>query len=159
MSRRERMKHAVAAGRFDEVETIVSEKPRSVRHIVGLMYGLDESVRKNCAEALVIASKYHPKLIERVVTSLVWAMDEQSGTYAPNAPEILRVIAESKPELLVPAMGELVRLAGDTSLSEGLCDTLRVVAKSCPGELGRKLKRSLTMRRKYGKQCDIATRI
>ena len=50
---RDRLRQAVQAGRFDEVEAIVSKEPKMVRHIVGLMYGLDEAVRKNCAEAFL----------------------------------------------------------------------------------------------------------
>ncbi len=158
MSERDDIRAAVFAGNFDDVEAIVCEEPRSVRRIVGLMYRLDENTRKNCAKALVIAAKHHPKLIKRVVKDLVWAMDEQSGTYAPTAPEILKTIADDKPELLVPVMGELVRLASDSSLSEGLESTLRVVADRCPGELGRRLARSLNTQMKYGKQSHIASR-
>jgi len=158
VSKRDDIKEAVSKGRFDDVEAIVSEEPRSVRHIVGLMYGLDLNVRKNCAEALVIAARHHPKLVKRVVKNLVWAMDEQSGTYAPTAPEILKAIADENPELLVPVMGDLVRLAGDSSLNQGLSSILRVVSNRCPGELGRRLARTLDMRMKYGGQCDIASR-
>ncbi len=158
MTGRDDIRAAVFTGNFDDVEAIVSKEPRSVRRIVGLMYGLDGDARKNCAKALVIAAKHHPKLIKRVVKNLVWAMDEQSGTYAPAAPEILKTIADDNPELLVPVMGELVRLAGDSSLSEGLGSTLRVVANRCPGELGRKLATSLGTQMKYGKQSHIASR-
>ncbi|MCP4677985.1 MAG: hypothetical protein GY854_21210 [Deltaproteobacteria bacterium] len=158
MSGRDDIRAAVFAGNFDDVEAIVAENPRSVRRIVGLMYGLDEDIRTNCAKALVIAAKYHPKLIKRVIKNLVWAMDEQSGTYAPTAPEILKIIANDNPELLVPMMGELVRLASDSSLNEGLSSILRVVANRCPGELGRKLAKSLNTQMKYGKQCHIASR-
>jgi hypothetical protein len=155
---RDRLRQAVQAGRFDEVEAIVSKEPKMVRQIVGLMYCLDEAVRKNCAEALTLASKHHPKLVKRVIVNLVWAMDQRSGTYAPTAPEMLRAIADKQPELLTPVMGELVRLAGDASLSDGLCDTLRVVSQSCPGELGQRLGKTLAKCVKHGDNFDINSR-
>jgi hypothetical protein len=158
VSLRDRIREAIAAGRFGEIETIVSKEPRMVRHIMGLIYGLDEGVRKNCAEALAIAARYHPNLVKRLVENLVWAMDQRSGTYAPAVPEILKVIAAEQPELLIPVIGELVRLAGDASLSQGLCDTLRTVARRCPGELGQRLGKSLVMCMKHGDYFDIGSR-
>lgn len=155
MSSRDLIREAIAAGRFDEVDAVVSEEPRSVRHVVGLMYGLDEGIRKNCARALAIAAKHHSKLVRRVIENLIWAMDPRSNTYAPAVPEILKTIAAERPELLTPVVGELVRLASDASLSEGLRDTLRLVAKSCPGEIGQRLGKSLTNRMSNGDCCDV----
>ncbi|MDJ0763336.1 MAG: hypothetical protein QNJ97_10135 [Myxococcota bacterium] len=149
---------AVEAGDFEAVEALVSEEPRAIRYMVRMMYGLDKTVRENCAKAIVIAAKYHPKVVARVVQNLVWAMDQRSGTYAPTAPEVLKSLAEAKPELLVPVMGELVRLAGDTSLNTGLCDTLRLVAERCPGELGEKLRTALEMRLRYGDNVELRNR-
>ncbi len=154
----DQLKQAVQAGRFDEVEAIVSKEPKMVRHFMGLMYSLDEAVQRNCAQALVLASKHHPKLVKRVIKNLVWAMDQRSGTFAPTAPKMLIAIADKQPELLTPVMGELVRLAGDASLSEGLCDTLRVVSQSCPGKLGQRLGKTLAMCMKHGDNFDINSR-
>jgi hypothetical protein len=155
---RDQAREAVVSGDFERLEEILVGEPRVVRHLIGLMYVLDENVRGNCTQALVLAARHYPKLVERVIKSLVWSMDQRSGTFAPSAPEVLKAIAEEKPELLVPVMPDLVRLAGDTSLGEGLSDTLRVVAEKFPGELGRRLAKSLDSRLKYGDQIDIATR-
>ena len=158
MSMRDIVRDAVVKGDMNALEAVLKEEPRALRHIVGLMYGEDEAIRSNCAHALVIASKYHKKLVERVVKSLVWAMDQRSGTYAPKAPYVLKAIALENPELILPVLPDLVRLAGDTSLSQGICDTLRVVAEECPGELGGRLARELERRMEYGDFCDIIDR-
>ena len=158
MSPREKIRVAVAEGDMNAVEAIIKEEPRVLRHITGFMYGEDAHIRRNCAMALVIASKYHESLVERMVKSLAWAMDQRSGTYAPQAPEVLKAIADENPELLLPVLPDLVRLAGDTSLSQGICDTLRVVADQCPGELGLRLAKALERRMEYGDFCDIIDR-
>ena len=158
MTSKDLLKAAVVEGNMEEVESIVCEEPRAVRNILGLMYAGDSAVRANCAKALVIASRYHERVVKRMIKSLAWAMDQRSGTYAPTAPEVLRAIAGENPELLLPIVPDLVRLAGDTSLSQGICDTLRVVTDQCPGQLGPRVAKDLERRMEYGEFCDIIDR-
>ncbi len=158
MTLKQELRAAVIEGRMEDVEALISEEPRAVRNVMGLMYGDDEQVRANAAKAVAIAARYHERLVGRMMKSLVWAMDQRSGTYAPQAPEVLRIIADENPELLLPVLPDLVRLAGDTSLSQGICDTVRVVVEQCPGELGRRMAESLERRMEYGDFCDIIDR-
>ena len=70
--------------------------------------------------------------------------------YIPAAPEVLLAIADENPELLTPVAPDLVRLSADTSLNQGLCDTLRRIAKRCPGAIGQGMTRTLNDRFRQG---------
>ena len=47
------------------------------------------------------------------------------------------------PELLLPMVPDLTRLAADPGLQEGIAKTLKTVASRCPGKVGEILGRSL----------------
>ena len=135
---------------IDAVEALVAEKPRSIRYLVGLMYRPDENVRRIGAKGIALASCHHPRIVKKIISRLVWAMNAESNTYAPTAPEVLFAIAEEKPELLLPVATDLIRLSTDSSLTQGLCDTLRRIAERCPGQVGPELTKSLNSHLKQG---------
>ncbi|MBW2526694.1 MAG: hypothetical protein JRI23_21100 [Deltaproteobacteria bacterium] len=113
----------------------------AVRHLVGLSYQADGGLRRAAARAIAIAGRYHPKAVQNVIRRFVWAMNDESGTNAGNAPEVLQAIADEQPELLLPMVPDLIRLAADERLREGLTATLRTVAKRCPGHVAQGLSR------------------
>ncbi|MCP4599464.1 MAG: hypothetical protein GY847_02825 [Proteobacteria bacterium] len=143
MSLRDDILEAVRQDRLDDLEALVSNKPRAVRYLMGLMYESEEKVRKTAARGIAIASRYHQKIVERIISGIVSSMSKDSGTNAVTAPEILRAIADERPELLLPVSSELVRLTADTSLEQGLCDTLRTVVNRCPGKVSQSLSKVL----------------
>jgi hypothetical protein len=143
LSLREDMQAAVTGGDLDAIDALAAEHPRAVRYLVGLMYRSDDGVRRIGARGIALAARHHPRVVKKIIERLLWAMNVESNTYAPAAPEVLLAIAEETPELLVPVVSDLVRLSKDAHLSQGLGDTLRRIAERCPGEVGRELTRSL----------------
>lgn len=145
MSLRARIHEAVRRGLMNgELEELVRSEPRAIRYLLGMSYNLDLEIRRTAARGVALASKHHPKLVQNVVRRLIWAMNDEAGTNALTAPEVLRAIAEERPELLLPVVADLTRLAADPGLQVGLAGTLRTVAKRCPGKVGEMLGRSLS---------------
>jgi hypothetical protein len=137
---------AVRNGSEDELERLVSEEPGAVRHALGLTYHAERGIRERAARAVALAARRHPALVQNVIRRLVWAMNDESGTNAATAPEVLQAIADERPELLLPMLPDLVRLSADPELREGLAAALRTVSRRCPGEIGRQLAGSLNER-------------
>jgi hypothetical protein len=150
LSFRDQMQIAVTKADLDAIERLASEQPRSIRYLVSLMYRPDEGARTVGAKGIARAARHHPKIVKEIITRLVWAMSEGANTYAPAAPEVLSAIADENPELLVPVTSDLIRLSKDTSLNQGLCDTLRRVAERCPGTVGQEMTKSLNTKLKQG---------
>ncbi len=143
MSLRERTREAVRSG---DVEELVAKEPRAVRYLLGLTYHQNEELRKEAARGVAIAARYHPKLIQNVVRRLIWAMNDESGTNAVTAPQVLEAIACEQPEMLLPVVPDMTRLAADLGLHDGLAKTLRIVSSRCPGKVGERLGESLNQR-------------
>ncbi len=143
MNLKTRTHDTVRNGSEDELERLVSEEPRAVRHALGLTYDAELGIRKRAARAVALASRRHPAMVQNFLRRLVWAMNDESGTNAATAPEVLQAIADENPELLLPMLPDLVRLSADPALREGLAAALRTVSRRCPGEIGRQLAESL----------------
>lgn len=143
MSLRKRTLIAVQSGSDDDLEDLVSEESKSIRYLLGFTYRDDPGIRSRAACALALAAKHHPARIQSVIRQLVWAMNDESGTNALTAPEVLQAIADETPELLVPAVPDLVRLSAEPELREGLAAVLRTISRRCPGEVSRSLAESL----------------
>jgi hypothetical protein len=108
-----------------------------------MSYHTNPEIRKTAVRGVALAARYHPELVQNVVRRLVWAMNDESATNALTAPEVLLAIAGERPELLLPVVPDLTRLAGDPGLQDGLAKTLKTVARRCPGKVGASLSRSL----------------
>ncbi|HEX7670100.1 MAG TPA: hypothetical protein VF395_10975 [Polyangiaceae bacterium] len=132
MRAREGVVEAVRQGRLDDVAALVRSDPRAVRQLVALTYRPEPDVRANAARGLALAAHHHPRLVQEVARRLVWAMNEESGTHAVNAPEVLRAVAEETPELLRPLVPNLLRLTGDARLRDALVEVVRLVARNDP---------------------------
>jgi hypothetical protein len=132
VSARERVAEAVRVRRLDDLEAVVAADKRAVRYLVALTYRPEPAVRATAARGLALASRHHPKLVQEVARRLVWAMNDESGTHALNAPEVLRAIAEESPELLLPLVPSLLSLTGDSGLREALVEVVRIVARHDP---------------------------
>ncbi len=152
---RQRVRAAVERADFDELQQLVAEESRAVRFLLALTYESDPALRRAAARGVALASHYHPRLVQNVIRRLIWAMNDESGTNSLTAPEVLQAIAEERAELLIPMIPDLVRLAADDDLREGLSVMLRCVASRCPGQIGRGLSESLSKRAKDGGFCGI----
>jgi hypothetical protein len=137
---------AVRTGSEDDLERLVSEEPGAVRHALGLTYHAERGIRKRAARAVALAARRHPVMVQNIIRRLVWAMNDESGTNAATAPEVLQAIADEMPELLLPMLPDLVRLSADPELREGLAVALRTVSRRCPGEIGRQLAETFNER-------------
>ena len=146
MNLKERTYAAISNGVDDEIARLVAEEPRAVRHALGLSYREEPLLRMRAARAIALASRSHPDVVQRVIRHLVWAMNEESGTNGATSPEVLQAIADEMPELLLPALPDLMRLSADPKLHEGLVAVLKTVSRSCPGEVGRGLAESIVER-------------
>lgn len=120
---------AVEEHRLDDVAELVKSDPRTVRQLVALTYRPEADVRATAARGLALAGHHHPRLVQEVARRLVWAMNEESGTNAVNAPEVLRAVAEETPDLLRPLVPNLLRLTRDARLRDALVDVVRLVAQ------------------------------
>ena len=89
------------------------------------------------------AGHHHPITVQQVVRRLVWAMNDESGTNALTAPEVVRAVADQTPELLLPLVPDLSRLAADEGLHEGLAEILEILVEKYPGSVGRGIQETL----------------
>lgn len=133
-------------GSFEGIENLVAQEPRAIRYLLGMTYHSDDERRRVAAEGIAIASRHHPKQVKAVVRRLIWAMNDESGTNALTAPDVLLAIARVRPEILLPAVPDMTRLASDEGLQEGLGAALKVISEACPGQVGSSLSASLNKR-------------
>ncbi len=144
MSLRARIHNAVHEGLSNgELEKLVEGEPRAIRYLVGMSYNPDPAIRTTAIRGVALASRHHPKKVAEVARRLIWAMNDESATNALTAPEVLEAIAEENPELLLPVVPDMTRLAADPGLHEGLARALKTIAHRCPGKVGELLGRSL----------------
>ena len=155
MSLRDQIKRAVEQGELGEIERLLAGDPRALRHIFGLTYHADDEIRRTACRGIAIAARHHRRLVQDLVRRLVWAMNEESATNALTAPEVIAAIADEQPDLLLPMVPDLIRLAADDGLNAGLSDALRQVSDRCPGKVGSRLQRSLNERLGAGESDDI----
>lgn len=149
MSLRKEVQVAIQSGMrgdFEAIEDLVSREPAAIRFLLGMTYHSEEDKRRAASRAIGIAALHHPKLIKDVVRRLIWAMNDESGTNALTAPDVLLEIARTRPGLLLSVVPDMTRLAADEGLQVGLTATLRTVAEACPGEVGSSLSASLNKR-------------
>jgi hypothetical protein len=144
---KQRIGQAVDSEDLTAVALIIAEQPTALRHLAALTYHADDKRRAVATRGLAMAAQHHPKKVQEIARRLVWAMNDESGTNAGTAPEVLQAIAAVKPELLLPLVPDLLRLAAeDESLQPGLAATLKTVAKACPGKVGGRLGKDLRAR-------------
>jgi hypothetical protein len=144
VSLRSRIHEAVRGGLANgELEELVENDPRTIRYLLGMSYNADPEIRETATRGIALAARHHPKRVQEVVRRLIWAMNDESATNALTAPEVLEAIADEIPELLLPMVPDLSRLAADPGLQEGLSRTLKTVASRCPGKVGEMMSRSL----------------
>ncbi len=129
MGVRERVMEAVRGHRFDDLAAIVASDKRALRYLVALTYRPEPDVRAAAARAVALASRHHPQLVQEVARRLIWSMNDESGTHALTAPEVLRAIAEESPQLLLPLVPSLLALTADPGLREALVEVVRIVAR------------------------------
>ncbi|MBI4880844.1 MAG: hypothetical protein HY812_14485 [Planctomycetes bacterium] len=155
MSLREDVRGAVLRGDARELDSLVAAEPRALRFLLGLTYQTDESTRRNAARGIALAGRHHPRLVQGVVRRLVWAMNDESGTNAATAPAVINAIAGERPELLLGAVPDLIRLAADGALHDELVAALQTVVERCPGKVGRELQDALNRRIEEGGSHDL----
>jgi len=143
VSLRVQVRDLVARGETEKLGALVADEPRAIRHLVGLTYQDDEKTRAVACRAIGRASRHHPDLVQQVVRRLIWAMNDESGTNSLTAPEVVKAVAEESPELLLPLVPDLTRLAADEGLHERLAEVLRMLAEKFPGSVGRGIEGSL----------------
>jgi hypothetical protein len=148
MTLRQRVEGAVEqyiGGDEAALEALVAETSGAVRFLLGMTYRQDPTRRRAGARGLALAARHRPKLIGEVIRRLVWAMNDESGTNGLTAPDVLLAIAEEKPELLLPVVPDLTRLSADAGLQGRLRQTLECLSTACPGQVGERIARSLTV--------------
>ena len=128
MSARQLVSDAVEAGRLDDLERLAIADPRALRHVLALVYRPEPAIRTAAARAIAAASRHRQELVGEMARRLVWAMNDESGTHALNAPEVLQALAETNPDLLLPLLPDLLRLTADPALHDRLVEVARLVA-------------------------------
>ncbi len=140
------IKEAVQNGDLEGIDSLVSKNVRTVRFLVGMSYQPDEKIRKTAASGIAIAGRYHKKMVKRVVRRLLWAMNEESATNAANAPEVILALAKEEPELLLHVLPEIVSLAADDGLKQGLVEAAYILKEKYPDKIGKSLTVELNKR-------------
>ncbi len=143
MNLRDQVLELVTRGEAEKLGALVAEEPRAIRYLVGCTYQTDERIRGVACRAIGRASHHHPDLVQQVVRRLIWAMNDESGTNSLTAPEVVKAVAEESPELLLPLVPDLTRLAADKGLQERLAEVLYLLAEKFPGSVGRAIQGSL----------------
>jgi hypothetical protein len=143
VSLRERVLELVTAGEDEALNELVADEPRAIRYLVGCTYHADADMRGTACRAVGRAARHHPELVQQVVRRLVWAMNDESGTNALTAPAVVRAVAAARPDLLLPLVPDLTRLAADEGLREALAETLLYLKEKFPGSVGRGIEDSL----------------
>lgn len=128
MNARERVSDAVRQGRLDDLAALAAADRRALRHLLALAYRPEPEIRAAAGRAIAAASHHHPELVQEMAKRLLWAMNDESGTHALTAPEVLRAIAEENPDMLLPLLPELLRLTADPGLHDALVGVARLVA-------------------------------
>jgi cobyrinic acid a,c-diamide synthase len=148
---------ALAEDRADELARLLATEPRTVRYLLAATYQPELGLRRRASCALAEAGRHHPQIVQNVVRRLIWAMNDESGTNAAHAPEVLCAIAETVPELLLPVIPDLLRLAGEEQFHEGLANALRTVTERCPGRVGAEVARAVGLCSRQGGKGGLAT--
>jgi len=148
---RERVAEAVRESRFDDIAALVSSEKGALRYLVALTYRPEPEVRAVAARGVALASRHHPQLVQEVARRLVWSMNDESGTYAVTAPEVLRAIAEESPGLLLPLVPSLLGLTADPGLREALVEVVRTVARHDPKAAVNGMARAITSCERKGR--------
>jgi hypothetical protein len=143
LSFRADIRSAVSEGRFDDLDELIADDRRTVRHLVGLSYSANAETANNAARGVGMAAIHHPSMVEAVIRRLLWAMNDESGTNALSVPAVFEAIAESNPELLLPVVPDMTRLSSDPGLRKGLRRALKTVTERCPGKVGASLTKDL----------------
>ena len=151
MSLRRELKAVIERRDFDELEALLDE-PAAVQYLLGGTYHSDPDRREFCARGLARAATHHEELVARVVRQLVWAMNDESGTNAVSAPGALLALARERSDLLLGVVPDLVRLTEDDGLAEGLQETLQIIAREHPGEIGARLGKEMTRELQDGRR-------
>ncbi|RME28123.1 MAG: hypothetical protein D6806_03425 [Deltaproteobacteria bacterium] len=113
------------------LERLVASHARAVRYLLGWCYHERRELRAEAIRGLVMSADHHPRLVRRVVERLVWAMNEESGTNAYSAPDVLLELARSKPELVEPVIPELNRVAQeDCTIGDRASEVLQLLGKN-----------------------------
>jgi hypothetical protein len=137
------LRAAVGRGDLTEVERLVAADRRLVRTLLGMTYQADPARCAVAADGLALAARHHPELLTDVLRRLIWAMNDESGTNAMNAPLVIRRIAESEPRLLVGLVPDLLRLTADPVLRDELVAAVRRVAELLPAQAAAALRGGL----------------
>ena len=143
MNLRARVLELVAADDGAALSELVADEPRAIRHLVGCTYQADERIREVACRGIGRAARHHPELVQQVVRRLIWAMNDESGTNALTAPGVVKAVADEKPDLLLPLVPDLVRLAADEGLQTPLAEALGNLVEKFPGSVGRGIEDSL----------------
>lgn len=151
MNTRERLEEAALGGRPEELADAVSSDKKALRHLVALSYRPEPEIRAASARGIALAGRRHPKLVQEVVRRLIWAMNDESGTNAVTAPEVLRAIAEESPELLLPFVPALLSLTADPGLREPLVEVVQTVARRDPRAVVGGMARAITACERKGR--------
>jgi hypothetical protein len=139
---RERVLETLRDGRVQELEELVKGDPRVIRYLLAATFRPQPGIRAAAGRGLALAARHHPALMKEVVRRLVWGMNEESGTNAMTAPDTLYAVAEEAPDVLLPVMGDLMRLTADPALRDRLIEVARRVA-SCRPAAAERLEASL----------------
>ncbi len=151
---REEIRQAACSGDVQRVEQLVAMDSRSVRHLMGMTHVTDDRTRATACAGIGIASDYYPELMDSVIRRLLSSMSDESGSNGLTAPQVLEAIARKNPELLLPVVPKLVKLAADDNLHDGIADTICVIVHSLPGKVGRIMGERLQKRVDEGRCCD-----
>jgi hypothetical protein len=114
------------------LEELVSNEPRSVRHIQGRLWDTDAGVRRNAAEALGAAAAIHPDLGREILRRALWALNDESATNGAPMLAAIGEIGSRNPDLVAPFVAPMTSFLWDDGLRPGILGALQRIADAAP---------------------------
>jgi len=120
------------SGDVADLERLVRQDRRALRHLVGRLWDADEQVRRRAAGALGVAAEAHPDLALEVARRLVWALNDESTTNGVHGLVALGEMGHRNPTLLAPLIGPIASRVWDAGLRPAIVRAMCRIAERAP---------------------------
>jgi hypothetical protein len=132
MGLKEEVMEALRTGDTRRFERLADQDPRIGRHLLGRLWDPDESIRRQAAVGIGIVAAEHPELGIELLRRLMWALNDEAGTYGVHGVAAIGEIGRRDPSLVAPFVGPMASYAWDDSLRVEILRSLVRIAEAAP---------------------------
>ena len=119
-------------GDMQGLETLMSERPGALRHVLGRLWDHDPNIRERAAAAIGFASAKHEAMGLELLRRFAWALNDESATNGVSVIPAIAAIATHAPELSRPFIGQLVAALDDPGLAEEAAAAIEEIRRLRP---------------------------